>query len=219
MVTEGKSKGNIQVHGRKEHWRMQERGLHRKIRWKLCIMELSLIIPVRSRWGKWSENRDRSSGWEANWRDRGMSAMKRSTEINIVSGIGIFACVAIAAYWFFWFAMPGAVQARTPGDPDYASYTAYELAFPLPDAFVAGAALVGVLGLRRMKDWGFLSMLLAAGGAIFLGLEDLLFDLENRMFTPFDGAAVIELAIILLILALGPAMTVLLWKHRRELIR
>ena len=146
-------------------------------------------------------------------------ARKRPTEINIVIGIGIFAFVAIAAYWFFWFAVPGVVQSRMPGDPDYAVYSAYELAFPLPDAFVAIAALVGVAGLWKMRDWGFLSMLLAAGGALFLGLEDLLFDLENNLFVPFTGAAVIELAIVLVILALGPAMIVLLWKHRKELIR
>ena len=146
-------------------------------------------------------------------------ARKRPTEINIVIGIGIFAFVAIAAYWFFWFAVPGVVQSRMPGDPDYAVYSAYELAFPLPDAFVAIAALVGVAGLWKMRGWGFLSMLLAAGGALFLGLEDLLFDLENNLFVPFTGAAVIELAIVLVILALGPAMIVLLWKHRKELIR
>jgi hypothetical protein len=145
--------------------------------------------------------------------------MKRSRDINIVIGIGIFAFVAIVAYWFFWFAVPGVVQARTPADPDFAVYSGYELAFPLPDAFVAIAALVGVIGLRKMKDWGFLSMLLAAGGAFFLGLEDLLFDLENHMFVPFNGAAVIELAIVLVIMALGPTMTVLLWKHREELIK
>lgn len=145
--------------------------------------------------------------------------MKRPTGINFVIGIGIFAVIAIAAYWFFWFAVPGVVQARAPADPDYAVYMGYELAFPLPDAFVAGAALVGVIGLWKMKDWGFFSMLLAAGGALFLGLEDLLFDLENNMFLPFDGAAVIELAIVLVILSLGPTMTVLLWKHRHELVR
>ena len=145
--------------------------------------------------------------------------MKRPSGINIVIGIGLFAFVAIAAYWLLWFFVPGVVQSRTPADADYLVYETYELAFPLPDAFVAIAALVGVIGLRKMKDWGFLSMLLAAGGALFLGLEDLLFDLENNMFVPFNSAAGIELAIVLVILSLGPVLTILLWKHRRELIR
>ena len=62
-------------------------------------------------------------------------------------------------------------------------------------------------------------MMLAAGGALFLGLEDLLFDLQHKMFVPFGGAALIELAIVLVIMTLGPAMTILLWKHRYEFIR
>lgn len=145
--------------------------------------------------------------------------MKRSRDINIVIGIGIFAFLAIVAYWVAWFFAPGAVQSRTPADPDFAVYVAYEQAFPLPDAFVALASLVGVVGLWKMRDWGFLSMLLAAGGAFFLGLEDLFFDLQHNMFVPFDGAAIIELLIVLVIMALGPTMTVLLWKHRKEIIR
>lgn len=145
--------------------------------------------------------------------------MKRPPEINIVIGIGLFAFLAISAYWYLWFEVPGVVQSRLPTDPDYAVYEGYELAFPLPDAFVALAALVGAIGLWRMKDWGFLSMLLAAGGATFLGLEDLLFDLEHGMFQPLNGAALIELAIVVLILSLGPLMTGLLWKHRRKLVR
>ncbi len=144
--------------------------------------------------------------------------MKRPRDINIVIGIGIFAVIMTTAYWLLWFAVPGVVQSRMPGDPHFAVYSGYELAFPVPDAFMATAALVGVIGLWKMRDWGFLSMLLAAGGAIFLGLEDLLFDLENRMFVPFGSAAAIELAIVLLIMALGPTMTVLLWRHRKELI-
>jgi len=145
--------------------------------------------------------------------------MKHSKDINIVIGIGLFAFVAIVAYWFFWFAVPGVVQARTPADPDFTIYSAYELAFPLPDAFTAIAALIGVIGLWKMKDWGFLSMLLAAGGTFFLGLEDLLFDLENHMFVPFNSAAVIEAAIVLLIMSLGPVMTFLLWRQRKVLIK
>jgi hypothetical protein len=144
--------------------------------------------------------------------------MKSSREINIVIGIGIFTFAAIVAYWFFWFTVPRIVQSRTPIDPDFAVYSGYALAFPLPDTFVAVASLIGVKGLLKMKDWGFLSMLLAAGGAIFLGLEDLLFDLENHMFAPFNAAAGIELAIVVAIMALGPTMIILLWKHRKEFI-
>ena len=145
--------------------------------------------------------------------------MKRSKDINIVIGIGIFTILAMSAYWYAWYFAPEVVQARTPLDPDYAVYIGYEQAFPLPDLFVTLACAVGVVGLWKMRDWGFLAMLLTAGGAIFLGLEDLLYDLQHNMFVPFNGAAGIELAIVLVIMALGPAMTILLWKNRRDFIR
>ena len=145
--------------------------------------------------------------------------MKRPVDINVVIGIGIFAILAIAAYWLAWFLAPGTVQSRTPLDADYSVYVAYEQAFPLPDTFVALASLVGVIWLWKMREWGFLSMLLAAGGAFFLGLEDLSYDLQHNMFVPFNGAAAIELVIVLVIMALGPAMTLLLWKRRKEIIR
>jgi hypothetical protein len=88
--------------------------------------------------------------------------MKRPIAINIVIGIGIFAILAIVLYWYAWFLAPSVVRARTPTDPDYAIYMGYEQAFPLPDLFVAIASLMGVLGLWRLRDWGFLSMFLAA---------------------------------------------------------
>jgi hypothetical protein len=39
------------------------------------------------------------------------------------------------------------------------------------------------------------------------------------MFELFNGTAAIELAIVPVIMALGPAMIVLLWKHRKEIKR
>jgi hypothetical protein len=69
-----------------------------------------------------------------------------------------------------------------------------------------------------MKDWGLFAMLLASGAAIFLGLEDLLFDIQNQVFAPFTPEAGLELLIVLLIFTLGPIMTVLLWRHRKAFI-
>ena len=145
--------------------------------------------------------------------------MKRSKDINIIIGIGIFTFLAMSAYWYAWFLAPDLVRARTPLDADYAVYIGYEQAFPLPDAFVTIAAVIGVIGLWNMRDFGFFSMLLSAGGAFFLGLEDLLYDLQHNMFIPFNGAAAIELAIVLVIMSLGPCMAFLLWKRRREFFK
>jgi hypothetical protein len=142
--------------------------------------------------------------------------MKRPLEINVV--IGLFAVVAVCLYWITWFAAPQFIQARTPTDTDYEIYVNFEQAFPLADGWLALASLVGVIGLWRMRDWGFLFMLLAGGAAIFLGLMDLLYDLEHSMFAPFTAEAAVELVIVVAVLALGPAMIALLWRRRREFI-
>ncbi len=144
--------------------------------------------------------------------------MKRPPEINVVIGLGLFAIAAICLYWITWFAAPQFIQARAPADPDYQIYVNFEQAFPLANGWLALASLVGVIGLWRMRDWGFLFMLLAGGAAIFLGLMDLLYDLEHNMFTPFTVEAVVELAIVVAVLALGPVMIALMWRRRREFI-
>ncbi len=145
--------------------------------------------------------------------------MERSRDINTVIGIGIFAVITIAAYWITWFAAPQFIQSRTPDAPDYAIYVNFEQAFPMADGYVAIAALIGVIGLWQMTSWGFLSMMLAGGGALFLGLMDLLYDLEHQMFVPLTAESLIELIIVIVTLSLGPIMTALLWKHRKEFLK
>ncbi len=142
--------------------------------------------------------------------------MKRSRDVNLIIILGFFAAAAIFLYWLAWFTSPELVQSRTPGAPDYLIYVSYEQAFPLADAWLALAALIGAVGLWKMRDWGFLFMLLASGSAIFLGLMDLLYDLEHNMFVPFTSEAAVELAIVVLLLTLGTLQTVLLWRKRKS---
>jgi len=106
--------------------------------------------------------------------------MKLNNDIKIVIGIGIFVFITLTAYWVIWFTAPQFIQSRTPDAPDYAIYIAFEQAFPLADFYVAVAALIGAIGLFKMRPWGFLSMFLGSGGLIFLGLMDLLYDLETK---------------------------------------
>lgn len=135
--------------------------------------------------------------------------------ISIIIGLDVFVAVATVLYWIAFFAVPEAIQTR-PEDP---VYVAFEQAFPLADAWLVVAATLGAIGLRRMRDWGFLFTLLAGSAAIFLGLMDLLFDLEHGIFVPLTGEALIELAIVVLLLVLGPFVTVAMWRQRRLFIR
>jgi len=130
--------------------------------------------------------------------------------------MGIFAVVAVILYWAAWFLAPSAVQSRPPTAPDYAVYVAFEQSFPLADSWLALAALIGVIGLLRRRTWGFLFMLLAGSASIFLGLMDLLYDLEHSMFVPLTQEAVVELVIVVLLLLLGPIVVSLAWSQRRR---
>ncbi len=143
--------------------------------------------------------------------------MSRTRAARILIGLGFFSTVAVALYWIAWFAAPDLIQSRSPSAPDYGIYVAYEQAFPLGDAWLALASLLGAVGLLRRRPWGFLFMLLAGSAAIFLGLMDLLYDLEHGMFVPLTPEAVIELAIVVLLLALGPTVILITWTRRNEL--
>jgi len=145
--------------------------------------------------------------------------MKRPREINFVIGAGIFAAIAIPLYFITWFAAPELIQARGPEAPDYHIYVNFEQAFILADGWLALFAVIGVFGLWKMRSWGFLFMLLAGSSAIYLGLMDLTYDLQHQMFVPLTGEAAIELAIVLTLLILGPAIIMILWSRRRLFIR
>jgi len=131
--------------------------------------------------------------------------------ISVLIGLNVFAAVATVLYWIAFFTAPEAIQTR-PGDP---VYLGFERAFPLADAWFVLAAILGAMGLWKMRAWGFLFTLLAGSAAIFLGLMDLLFDLENGIFVPLTGEALTELAIVVLLLTLGPFVIVTTWRQLR----
>ncbi len=144
--------------------------------------------------------------------------MKQTVDRNILIGLGVFAFISVTAYWFVWFTNPAWIQSRTPSDADYPIYTAFEQAFVLADAWLAATALVGAVGLSKRRPWGLLFMLLAGSASIFLGLMDLLYDLQHQIFIPLSPGSTIELIIVCLLLAFGPVTIILSWRNRRELL-
>jgi uncharacterized membrane protein (DUF2068 family) len=83
---------------------------------------------------------------------------------------------------------------------------------------MALCALAGAIGLWRRRAWGFLFGLLAASSSIFLGLMDVLFNLNEGMYAIGGVEMVIEIAINLLTLGLGPVVIVYLWRSRVALL-
>ena len=142
--------------------------------------------------------------------------MRRSGAINAVILLNLLLAAAILLFWLAWYLAPELVHSRVPGAPDYAAYLAFEQAFPLPDAWVALAAVIGAAGLWARREWGLLFTLLANGGAIFLGLIDLLYGLEHGMlFSPSGGA--LDLAIVVGLFVTAVVSIYLVWGARETL--
>jgi uncharacterized membrane protein (DUF2068 family) len=135
----------------------------------------------------------------------------RPKGIGWIIGLLLFSCFAVVAYWTLFFTT-GDVHARR--DP---VYIAFESAFPLADGWMALCALASAIGLWRQKDWGFLFGLLAGSSSIFLGLMDVLFNLNEGNYALGGAEMAIEVAINLATLGLGIVVIVYLWRNRTRL--
>lgn len=131
---------------------------------------------------------------------------------RIISGLLFFAFAATLVYWIVFYTT-GETQVRQ--DP---VYLAFENSFPVADTWMALCALLGAIGLWNRKPWGFLFGLLAASSAIFLGLMDLTFNLNEGIYAIPGLETTIEVLINLLTLGLGPVVIVYLWTQRRDFI-
>lgn len=145
-----------------------------------------------------------------------MTAHKpRPKGVPLVAGILLFAAMMVVLYWVMFFSGSGAVT-----NEDW--YMIFERAFPAADAWLAITALLGCVGLLRRKPWGVLFTLLAGSASIFLGLMDVLFDLENRIYTYYfalaPGEVSTEIAINMLTLVLGPVLIWYVWTRRESLL-
>jgi hypothetical protein len=82
-------------------------------------------------------------------------------------------------------------------------------------AFVGLAAIVA---LFRRRASALLWSLAAGTTSVYLGLLDVLFDLENGIYRSVDtGGVVVEIVINVLTLSMGAVVLGWAWRRRREL--
>jgi len=135
---------------------------------------------------------------------------------RFVLGVLIFGVLATLAYWVVWFGVDRELLASAHSE----SYYAFENAFPLADAWMVAAGLGAIVGLLRRRASALLWILAAGAISIYLGLLDVLFDLENGIYGSPDRAGVcVEIAINVLTLAFGSVIMIWAWRRRRELTR
>ncbi len=136
---------------------------------------------------------------------------KKNSE-RVIIGLLFFAFATTLVYWIIFYTT-GGTQVRQD-----AVYLAFEKSFPVADTWMALCALIGAIGLWNRKSWGFLFGLLAASSAIFLGLMDLTFNLNEGIYAIPGLETTIEVLINLLTLGIGPVVIAYLWTHRRYYI-
>ena len=112
--------------------------------------------------------------------------------------------VVTVAYWLDFF-LRGSVQVV-----EEEWYLRFERAFPVADGWMAACCLVTAVGLFTTSSYAVAFGLMAAGALVFLGLMDLTFNLQNRLFRLLPRSAPMwaEVTIVAWCLVLGTVLAV-----------
>lgn len=133
---------------------------------------------------------------------------------RFILGVLVFGVLATLAYWIVWFGVDREVLASAHTE----SYYAFENSFPVADAWMVACGIFAIVALVRRRASSLLWIIAAGATSIYLGLLDVLFDLQNDIYhSPDTGGVCVEIAINVLTLAFGTVIILWAWRARREL--
>jgi hypothetical protein len=133
--------------------------------------------------------------------------------LRLTIGLVVVAFVALVAYWVIWFFVNRAWLASL----DTPAYYVFENAFPAADAWLGAACAFGGWALWKRRPSAVFWLLVGGSASVYLGLMDVLFDLENGVYgapTGDWGAVATELAINAYSLGVGAWALRFGWAHR-----
>jgi hypothetical protein len=117
----------------------------------------------------------------------------------------------ILAFWLAWYGHRSLVAADHTE-----AYVAFENAFPVADGWLALLLILSGLGLLRRWPSTSTWLFLAAGAGVYLFCMDVLYDLEQGIWT--KGAnGLTELAINILTISLSILVGGFAWRNREAL--
>ena len=111
----------------------------------------------------------------------------------LLIGIGI-----VCIYYWVDFYITGGVHVIKD---DW--YIKFQNSFPAADLWMSACAIAGAVGLLTGQTYGVLFALLAASSLIFLGLMDVTFNIQNRLYRLVTTSSQMKLEVFLNIYALG----------------
>jgi tryptophan-rich sensory protein len=134
-------------------------------------------------------------------------------QLRVTLALVSVAFVAMVAYWVIWFFVDRSWLASL----DTPSYFVFENAFPAADAWLAVACGAGAWTLWKRRPSALFWLLAGGSASIYLGLMDVLFDLENGVYRAHNGdvgAVATEIAINVYALGVGVWALRFGWQHR-----
>jgi hypothetical protein len=134
---------------------------------------------------------------------------------RFILGVLIFGIVATTAYWVVWFGIDREILASA----HTSEYYAFENAFPVADGWMVVTGIVAAIALVRRWLSAALWCFAAGTCSVYLGLLDVLFDLQNGIYqAPDKGAVAVEIAINVLTVSMGAVVLAWVWRQRRALM-
>jgi hypothetical protein len=133
--------------------------------------------------------------------------MRRTIQVMLVGAL-----VLDVTYWTLWFADRDSIASVHTQ-----AYYDFENAFPLADAWLGTACLLALVALRTSRPTALLWLLCAGAAGLYLGCMDLLYDLENDIFTAGGGGA-FEAVIVGVTFVFAVTVLSWSWRHREELL-
>ncbi len=144
--------------------------------------------------------------------------MKRPTGLIVTAVLMLLTAVGTILFWITFFAD---LEAQRGGylASQCAAWFAWEMSFPLADGWMAATAILGAVGLWRMRPTGLLFGLVSGGAMVFLGLMDVLFFLQNGLYLPLNSEVAVELFIHIWTAIFGLFAIAYVWTRRVLLSR
>ncbi len=131
--------------------------------------------------------------------------------IGNVSTIFIVLEVAVGAltivFWFLFLFVPGSVQSS-----DERCYMVFEKSFVAADLWMSIAFFLSAYFLYHADAAGVLWGIVAGGTFVFLGLMDVLYNIENGMYKKINSGMVFEILINLTSIIFGGFTIIYVWK-------
>jgi hypothetical protein len=142
-----------------------------------------------------------------------MSSPDAPRFLKLTIGLVLAAFVAMFAYWIIWFF----VNRDWLASMDTPAYYVFENAFPAADGWLTLACGAGAFTMWKRRPSALFWLLVGGSASVYLGLMDVLFDLENGVYKAPRGdwgAVATEVAINLYALGVGAWALTFGWRNR-----